>query len=65
MYSLLLSDLHENLNFRDRFSQNTLIRNFMKIRLKGAELIHADEQLVRHDEANSRFSQFYEKRLKM
>jgi len=32
----------------------------MKIRPVGAELLHADERKYRHDEANSRFSQFYE-----
>ena len=30
----------------------------MKILLVGAELFHADGQTDRHDEANSRFSQF-------
>jgi hypothetical protein len=34
--------------------------NFMKIRRVGAELFHADRRTVRHDEANSRFPQFYE-----
>ena len=33
----------------------------MKIRPVGAESIHADGQTDRHDEANSRFSQFCEK----
>jgi hypothetical protein len=28
-----------------------------------AELFHADRRTDRHDKANSRFSQFYEKRL--
>jgi len=32
----------------------------MTIRLVGAELFHADGQSDRHDEANSRFSQFVE-----
>ena len=32
----------------------------MKIRPVGAELFHADERTDRHDETNSRFSQFYE-----
>ena len=31
----------------------------MKIHPVGAELFHADEWKDRHDEANSRFSQFY------
>jgi len=32
----------------------------MKILIVGADLLHADGQLDRHDEANSRFSQFCE-----
>ena len=39
-----------------------MISNFMKIRLVGAELLHAggrtDRRTDRHEEANSRFSQF-------
>jgi len=50
--------------FLDRFSKNTQISNFIKIRPVGAELFHADGRLDgqtdRHDEANSRFLQFYE-----
>jgi len=33
----------------------------MKIRPVGAELSHADGQTDRHDEANNRFSQFWQK----
>jgi hypothetical protein len=33
----------------------------MKIRAVGVELLHADKQTDRHDEANSRFSQFRER----
>jgi hypothetical protein len=33
----------------------------MKIRPVGAELLYADGQTDRHDEANSRFSQFCER----
>jgi hypothetical protein len=47
------------------FSKNTQILNFMKIRPVGAELFHAngqtDGRTDRHDEANSRFSQFCER----
>jgi hypothetical protein len=32
----------------------------MKIRPVGAKLLHADGQTARHDEADSRFSQFSE-----
>ena len=35
-----------------------------KIRPLRAELFHADRQMDRHDEANSRFLQFCETRLK-
>jgi hypothetical protein len=34
---------------------------FMKIRPVGAELFHSDGRLDRHDEADSRFSQFCER----
>jgi hypothetical protein len=37
------------------------ISNFMTIGQVGSKLIHADEQRERHDEANNRFSQFYER----
>ena len=41
---IILVRLQLNLNFLNRFSQNTHIANFMKIRLVGAELFHAGEQ---------------------
>ena len=44
------------------FSKNTQMSNFMKIRPVRAELFHedgrADGQMDRHNEGNSRFSQF-------
>jgi hypothetical protein len=43
------------LNFLDRFSKNNHAPNFMKIRLVGAELFHADGRTDGHDEAKSRF----------
>jgi hypothetical protein len=50
--------------FSHRFSKNTQISNFMKLRPFEAELFHADGrtdgQTDIHDEANSRLSQFYE-----
>ena len=57
--------------FLDRFSKNTKISNFTKIRLVGAEFVHAegrmawwtDGQTVRqtHDEANCGVSQLCER----
>jgi hypothetical protein len=37
------------------------VSNFMKIRPVGAEMFHADGRTDRHDETNSRFSQFCER----
>ena len=50
-----------NFNFIHRFSENSQISNFMKILPVGAELFHADRRTDRHDEANRRFSKFYER----
>ena len=33
----------------------------MKIRPVGVDMFHADRQMDNHEEANSRFSQFYER----
>jgi len=43
------------LEFFESFSKNTQISKFMKIRVVGAELFHADKRKDGHDEANSRF----------
>jgi hypothetical protein len=45
-----------------RFSKNTEMQSFMKIRLVVAKFFHADGQTDRYDEANSRFSQFCERK---
>ena len=48
------------LEFFWQFFENIQMSNFMKIRPVGAELFHGDRRTDRHDEANSRFSQFFE-----
>jgi hypothetical protein len=45
--------------------KNIKISNLMKIRPVGAELFRADGQTDRHDEDNSRFSQFCERTYKL
>jgi hypothetical protein len=50
---------------RQIFKRNPHISNVIKIRQVRAELFHADGQTAgrtnKHDEANSRFSQFFER----
>jgi len=41
------------LNFRDKFSKNHPLSNFMEVHPVGAELRRTD----RHDEANTRFAE--------
>jgi len=54
-----LSDFNENWIFLDRFLKKYSNIKFYKSPTSGgAELFHADGQ-DRHDEANSRFSQFF------
>ena len=55
----LIMRFDETWNFLDRFSKNPQISNLMKIRPMGAEMFHAVGRT--HDEANSRFSQFWER----
>jgi len=52
---------HMNIKFLDRFSKNTQMSNFMKIRPVGAELFRTDRQTFRHDEVHCHFSQFCER----
>jgi hypothetical protein len=51
------------LNFLDRFYKNPRIPNLIKIYPVGAELlrVRTDGWTHRHDEANSRFSQFFKR----
>jgi len=59
-YPLFLSDFNKT-----SFLTDTQISNFMKIRLVGDELFHADgrrdAQMDKHDNANSCFSQVCER----
>jgi hypothetical protein len=59
-YRLFLSDLPLNLNFLERFSRNTQISSFMKIRPVGVKLFHTNGRKDGNDEASSRFSQFFQ-----
>jgi hypothetical protein len=59
-YLLFLSDFNENWMLWTPWLQNIQLTNFMNIRLVEAELFHTDRRADRHDEANSRFSQFCE-----
>jgi hypothetical protein len=52
--SFIVSVRPSVLNFLDRFSKNPQISNFIKIRPVAAELLRADGQTDRHDEAKSR-----------
>jgi len=45
----------------ERFSNNPQTSDFIKNRPVGAELFHADMRTARHDETNSRISQFCER----
>ena len=49
-YPLFLSDFNET-NFLDRFSKNTQIQNFMKIRPVGIELLHEERQTWRSQQS--------------
>jgi len=53
-----------NLNFLDRFSENTKISNFTNILQMGAELLHAGGRTGIQDEANGRFWQFFRTHIK-
>ena len=52
-------EIKKNLNFIDKFSKNTWMYSFIKIRPLRAVLLHEDIQKKRYDEANTCFSQFY------
>jgi hypothetical protein len=60
---MFLLYLKENLIFSLGFQKNPKISNIMKIRPVGAELFHLEDRQTdsRHDEIDSRFSQFRER----
>ena len=66
---VILARFQLKFNFLDRFSESTPMSNFMKIRPLGAELLHADGRTDgqtdrgtdRHEQADRRFSQFFER----
>ena len=60
-YPLFVSGFNENWIFLSSFSKNIQISNFMKMFRVAGELFHAERQKERHDEGNSRFSQFCER----
>jgi hypothetical protein len=60
-YAFILSDFSETYISSTDFSKIPQISNFMKIHPVRAELFCEDGQVDRHDEANSRFSQFCER----
>jgi len=43
-----------------QISKIAQIPKFMKIHAMGAELLHIEERIVRHDEANSHYPEFCE-----
>jgi len=51
----------KKLEFSRQTFEKVEIYNFMKIRPVVAELFHTDRRMDRYDEANNRFSQFYER----
>jgi len=57
----LLCPILMKLEFLERFSKNSQISNFMKIRPVGEEFFHTDGRTDRHDDANSRSPEFCER----
>jgi hypothetical protein len=60
---VILVRFPRNFIFLEGFSKSAQIQNLMKIRPVGTHLFHAERRTDRHDEANSRFSQFCERAL--
>jgi len=55
-----LSDFNETCDFSIVFRKYSYIKS-MKIRPMGAELFHADRRTDTHDQAYSRFAQFFKR----
>ena len=49
------------IEFLNRLSEKVQMPSFIKIRPVGAELLHADRQIVKHDAVNNSFSEFCER----
>ena len=64
-YCLFLADFNDSWIFFTGFPKSTQIYNFMEIRSVWAELFHAGGQTDKHEEWNSRFSQFCERAQKL
>ena len=60
-YPLFLADFNEIRCLSTDFRKIFQVWISLKIRPGGAELFYADRQTDKHDEADSRFSQFYER----
>jgi hypothetical protein len=58
--SVILDLLEWNLEFLAQFFEKFFNFTFYENRPLGAELYHADARTERHEEADSRFSQFYQ-----
>jgi hypothetical protein len=60
--AVILVRIQSDFSFHERFSKNSQLSNFIKIRPVGYALLHADRQRI--NGANSRFLQFCERALK-
>jgi hypothetical protein len=59
-WPLFLSDFNETVIFSTDFRKIIICKSFMKIHAARTELFHVGRRTDRYDEANGRFSQFWE-----